>query len=376
MPGFNALLQLDVAGLETFADEWASVHRKLKDARTGFHTDVVKPLHEDHWRGKGGSAAQDYCDRVQMDIDALDKEVTALRKFLDTEADGAAGRGGVKGLAGLKRRADDLQREALQEGMTITDSGTVEWSVLYDPDDPGAEKMLDERSKTADSLQTRVRKLLDDAAEDDDWLAKGLKVIFGTVGNFESENRKFGVVEPTAKDRQVRNQLNNVAAYFATVKGWPTAAGLVQHYLDGSGKPVEVEPQQMMDQIPAFRKDVDGTLKNDVGNRGDGPFTTGWSSTAPDPGDGDSSTEWYYALNHFQYRLVGEKAGGEITYHVEVKKRYDWGIPSEHRATVSGGGPGPLGMNLEQADIAHLHSSGMARDFDVSGTSDEMTVSS
>lgn len=55
-------------------------------------------------------------------------------------------------------------------------------------------------------------------------------------------------------------------------------------------------------------------------------------------------------------------------YHVEVKKRYDWGIPSEHRATVSGGGPGPLGMNLEQADIAHLHSSGMARDFDVSGT--------
>ncbi|MDT0458269.1 hypothetical protein RM550_21435 [Streptomyces sp. DSM 41527] len=225
-------------------------------------------------------------------------------------------------------------------------------------------------------LQTRVRKLLDDAAEDDDWLAKGLKVVFGTVGNFESENRNFGVVEPTAKDRQVRNQLNNVAAYFATVKGWPTAAGLVQHYLDGSGKPVEVEPQQMMDQIPAFRKDVDGTLKNDVGKRGDGPFTTGWSSTAPDPGDGDSSTEWYYALNHFQYRLVGEKEGDEITYHVEVKKRYDWGIPSEHRATVSGGGPGPLGMNLEQADIAHLHSSGMARDFDVSGTSDEMTVHS
>lgn len=57
MPGFNALLQLDVAGLETFADEWARVHRKLKDTRTGFHADVVKPLHEDHWQGKGGRAA-------------------------------------------------------------------------------------------------------------------------------------------------------------------------------------------------------------------------------------------------------------------------------------------------------------------------------
>ncbi|MGW0316443.1 hypothetical protein [Streptomyces flavidovirens] len=176
--------------------------------------------------------------------------------------------------------------------MTISDSGTVEWSVMYDPNDPESEKMLDERRKTADSLEKRVRRLLDDAAEDDDWLAKILKVIFGTVGNFEPENRKFGIVEPTAKDRKVHNQLNNVAAYFATMKGWPTAAGLVQHYL-GSGKPVEVEPQQMMNEIPVFRRDVDGTLEDDVRKRRDGPFTTEWSSTAPDPGDGDRSMEWY-----------------------------------------------------------------------------------
>ncbi|MER6009411.1 hypothetical protein [Streptomyces bluensis] len=376
MPGFTALLRLDVAGLETFADEWVTVHRKLKEARTGFHDDVVKPLHDDHWRGESGRAAQEYCDGVQMDIDALDKEVRALRRFLDTEADGAMGRGGVKGLAGLKLRAEDLQQEAFNEGMHITDSGSVEWSAMYDRNDPDSGEMLDERRRTADSLETRVRKLLDDAAEDDDWLAKSLKVIFGTVGNFESENRKFNIVEPTAKDRQVHNQLNNVAAYFATVKGWPTAAGLIKHYLDGSGRPVEVEPQQMMDQIPAFREDVDGTLDDDVRKRGDGPFTTEWSSTAPDPADGDRSMEWYYALNHFQYRLVGEKEGGEITYRVEVRKRYDWGVPSEHRATVSGGGPGPMGMDLEQADIAHLHSSGMAQDFDVSGSSDEMTVCS
>ncbi|EST36173.1 hypothetical protein N566_16595 [Streptomycetaceae bacterium MP113-05] len=376
MPDFTALLQLDVAGLESFADEWATVHRKLKEARTGFHDDVVVPLHEDHWRGEGGAAAQDYCDRVQMDIDALGEEVRALRRFLDREADGATGRGGVKGLEGLKLRAEGLQQEALNEGMTITDSGKVEWSVMYDPDDPDSAKMLDERRETANSLEKQVRKLLDAAAEDDAWLAESLKVIFGTVANFETENRKFGIVEPTAQDRKVHNQLNNVAAYFASMKGWPTAAGLVRHYLDGSGKPVEVEPQQMMDEIPAFRKDVDGTLENDVRTRGDGPFTTEWSSTAPDPADGDRSMEWYYALNHFQYRLVGEKEGDEITYHVEVQKRYDWGTPSEHRATVSGGGPGPFGMDLEQADIAHLHSSGMARDFDVAGSSEEMTARS
>ncbi|QOV35169.1 hypothetical protein IM697_34625 [Streptomyces ferrugineus] len=186
MPGFYALLQLDVAGLEAFADEWVTVDRKLKEARTTFHDDVVKPLHEDHWRGEGGRAAQDYCDRIQMDIDALDKEVRAVRKFLDAEADGATGRGGVKGLAGLQLRAENLQREAMTEGMNITDSGTVEWEVMYDPNDPEAPKMLDERRKTADSLETLVRRLLDDAAEDDDWLANELVrdsgwVVFGLV---------------------------------------------------------------------------------------------------------------------------------------------------------------------------------------------------
>ncbi|MBT1093360.1 hypothetical protein [Streptomyces sp. Tu102] len=88
---------------------------------------MVKPLHEDHWRGEGGRAAQDYCDRVQMDIDALDKEVRALRNFLDTEADGATGRGGVKGLAGLKLRAENLQREALTEAMNTLPRTTSGW---------------------------------------------------------------------------------------------------------------------------------------------------------------------------------------------------------------------------------------------------------
>lgn len=30
----------------------------------------------------------------------------------------------------------------------------------------------------------------------------------------------------------------------------------------------------MMDEMPAFGKDVDSTLENDVRKRGDGPFTT------------------------------------------------------------------------------------------------------
>lgn len=309
---------------------------------------------------------------MELDVSALE-QVQGPRDFLDKEADGAVGTGGTKGLEELQRKAGEIQQEALGKGMWVTADGRIDWELVTDPNDPDSDGIVEDHRRTADGLQARLSRILDQATANDEWLAQSLRVVFGTVHNFESENRRYDVLEPTARDRKVHNQLNNVAAYFATIKGWPTAAGLVKHYLDGSGKTVEVEPQDMMEQIPAFQEDVDTTIREDVQGRPDGPFTTDWKSTAPDPADGDSSMEWYYALNHFQYRVVGEVHDGEATYRVEVRKRYDWGIPSEHRATVSGGA-GPAEIEMEQADIAHLHSVGMARDFDVVGTSDEMTV--
>ncbi|MGW3120288.1 hypothetical protein ACWDBW_24615 [Streptomyces sp. NPDC001107] len=150
----------------------------------------------------------------------------------------------------------------------------------------------------------------------------------------------------------------------------PNAASLIQHCLDASGTDVEVDPQTLMDQVPAFQKDVDQTLHTDVHGRPNGPFTSERQSTAPNPKDGHSNMGWYYALNHFRYRLTGYVHNGEVTYRVEVQRRYDWGIPSEHRSDVGGGGGG---VNLEQADIAHLNTVGLAQDFNVYGTSDEIT---
>lgn len=308
-----------------------------------------------------------------MDIDALDQEIKSLRDFLDREADGARGEGGIRGIEGLQHQATDLQQQAMENGMTVRDDGTVDWSVAVSPDGDNS-NLIKQKEETANSIQRDIKKVLNKATEIDEWLSVSLKVVFGTKENFEAENRRFDIVQPTDHDRKVRNQLNNVAAYFATVKGWPTAAGLVKHYLDGTGKPVEVEPQQMMQDIPAFREDVEKSVK-EVANMKDGTFTTQWKSTKPNIHDGDSSLEWYYALNHFQYRLVGEKQGNDITYHVEVQKRYDWGIPSEHRRTVSKDIPFMPDVKLEQADLAHLHSSGLARDFDVHGSSDVMRVS-
>jgi hypothetical protein len=371
MVTFHQLVQLDVEGLERFADRWAAIHRVLHRVQEGYHDAVAQPLVDGHWQGESGEAATAFCSRVHMDLEALGGEVKGLRDFLDKEADGAVGRGGTKGLEQHQRAVLDYQQQAAEHGMHVTADGDVEWAELLPRHIPAEEQeRLDRKQELADDLSKKIKHELAEATKIDEWLATSLKVVFGTRENFETENRRFDSVPATAHDRQVYNQLNNVAAYMAVVKGWPTAAGLVQHYLDGTGKPVEVEPATMLEEIPQFRKDADATLANDVRKRPDGPFTTEWRTTAPNTADGDSSLEWYYALNHFQYRMVGEKHDGRITYHVEVRKRYDWGIPSEHRRTLDGGV-----VELEQADIAHLHSAGMAQDFDVSGSSDTMTAS-
>ncbi|WP_329456280.1 hypothetical protein [Streptomyces sp. NBC_01497] len=370
MVTFSQLLSLDVNGLDTFVRDWGDVHKRIKDNRKDFHDEVVTPLHKDRWRGEAGRAAQAYCDRIQLDFDALDTEVQGLRSFFRDEVNGTGGGSGFAGLRDLQGQAEALRLEAAEDGMLITDDASVSWSDMYDPNNPEGLARHKERRGKAESLEQRARAVLEKADAEDGWISQNIKVVFGTPHNFESENRDFDILNPDGSDRTTRNKLNNVGA-LANARGWVNTAGLIKHYLDATGAPVEVDPQELLDDIPQFRRDANTTLAQDVAHRPDGSFTTAWQSTAPRPGDGGESQDWYYALNHFQYRMVGEKQGNTVTYHMEVKKRYDWGVPSEHRTTQSKG-YGPLKITLEQADIAHLNTTGVARDFDVTGTSGQM----
>lgn len=371
MVTFTQLLDLDVRGLDAFVASWGDVHARLKDARGHFHDEVVTPLHQDHWRGKAGQAAQSFCDRIQLDLDALDTEVQALRTFFTDEVDGVKSAGGFTGLRKLQVQAQGLRDEVADNEMTIHDDGSVTFVDMYDPKIPESAAGHAQRQSTADSLEKRARAVLAKATHEDKWIAQNIKVIFGTPHNFESENRQFDILDPDGTDRRTWNKLNNVGA-LAAQRGWVNTAWLIKHYLGASGDPVEIDPQVLLDGIPQFQRDADTTLAQDVAKRPDGPFETPWRTTAPNLADG-GNPDWYYSLNHFQYRMVGEKQGDQVVYRVQIKKRYDWGVPSEHRATQSQGW-GPLGITLEQADLAHLNTTGKARDFDVSGTSDPIAA--
>ncbi|MCI2424162.1 hypothetical protein MOQ72_42890 [Saccharopolyspora sp. K220] len=253
----------------------------------------------------------------------------------------------------LKQQAQLLIGQAAAKSMKISDDGEV----------TGGD------ASAAEAIAKQVKELVTKATEADEFIAKALRVVFGTKHNFDAESRVFGAERDEASwsDSLTETKLEGVMAAMRHHYNYEDAANLLEHWLDGSGKPYEVDTQKMLKDMPQFQKDVNADL-TEVKKGQDGKFETEWSDSRPDLDDGPSNLNWYYALNNFEYRLVGEKQGDEVTYQVEVRKQYDWGTPSEHRADLE---KGPV--HLEQADIAHLNSVGFARDFQVHGKTGQLT---
>ncbi|MFJ5772708.1 DNRLRE domain-containing protein [Streptomyces sp. NPDC093094] len=148
---------------------------------------------------------------------------------------------------------------------------------------------------------------------------------------------------------------------------YDVASDLLEHWLGASGDAYEISPKQMMDDLPGFQRLVDGHIA-DARKSGSGESATEWSvgtSVADfmEQGDkGPAVQKWWYALNGFQYRV--KTANDNKTITVEVFKRYNWGNPA-------GGAPrGNVGKweEINQNDLARLHTDGYAQDYNVWGS--------
>jgi hypothetical protein len=266
-------------------------------------------------------------------------------------------------------RARELSGQAVGQGFQVADDGTVTWAVIRAPGplSPAEQQQYQQRQAAAQSIEGELKKVLKAASDADDWMASSLKVIFGTDDTFRTEDRNRHPGGRNFETSWIELQLTGVVAALR-LHGWNDAADLLKHYLDNTGEPVTVDVDRMLNDVPQFRKDVDTTLAG-VRNQPDGNFQTNWMRSAPNLDDGGNNANWYYAVNHFQYRLVGHKNGDQIDYHVEVQKRYDWGVPSEHRRDLD-----RTPVHLEQADLARLDMVGEATEFDVKGQSGTKTT--
>jgi hypothetical protein len=359
------LLNLNIGELEAAADAWLGVASKLYSARDGFASAVVDPLRNGMWKGATAEAATKICDNIRWDIEAVAVECNGVRKFLDDVTSGTGD--GFGNLRTHQQKLAELQHEVIGKGFQFFEDGSVRWVQIGAPGPVTAEdqQRIDDKNAEAAALEKRAKEILKAATNIDDTLARGLKVIFGDKDTFRTEHRWRHTKGASWEDDLDEAKLRGVQAYL-DLKGMDDAGHLLDHFLDGSGDEVEIDANRLLKDVPKFQTDVNSTL-GDVRKLPDGPFQTGWKgSSSPN----DQNLNWYYALNNFQYRLVGEKHGNQITYHVDVQKQYDWGTPSEHRRDLS-----RRPIHFEQSEIARLNLVGKAKDFHVHGSTGTMTSS-
>ncbi|WP_405003705.1 hypothetical protein OHV13_04270 [Kitasatospora purpeofusca] len=198
-----------------------------------------------------------------------------------------------------------------------------------------------------------------------------MKVLIAETGDdySDTEDRVFGKHTPGPHDRKTRLLMDQVSVGLTVESAhrgessYDVAAALVQHWLKASGEPFGLNPSSMISEIPNFKNNVKTYLADAAG--GKGAFDSGWQKTRSVPSDGASSAGWFYALNNFQWRATGVSQGGAVAeYKLEVRKRYDWGTPSEGRDDLN-----KVWIHMTQPEIAHLNTVGLARDFDVVGSS-------
>ncbi|MQA88411.1 MAG: hypothetical protein GEV03_28295 [Streptosporangiales bacterium] len=315
-------------------------------------SDVLDVLKE--WSGPASREAMEK-------LKSLTEELTDARKAMLGVSDALEQAGRDIGMA--KAELNGALQYASGKGLTVEDDGSVSWFDWNPLEWAKDETAADHASEL---IEAAVRR----ATEADEKAAAYLKWAHREAVNDPkiplADYRPYGTQDPTDRDHDVRDQAEWLPLG-AKIKGWENAEALLRHWLAGSGETYQVDVKEMLNELPSFRKQVEAIV---AANKGQGEFNSGWQQTRAHE---DESLDYYYALNGFQYRVTGESVvvnGQEqTTYNVEVAKTYNFAAnPGEQqRNDFEYEKFGIKFLDIPQKDLAHLHTTGLARDFDVEG---------
>jgi hypothetical protein len=221
---------------------------------------------------------------------------------------------------------------------------------------------------------------------------------------------EFGSMEATPADYAFEQLLLLGAAGWEVTLGRPDAARHMRHYLEGSGEPLQVDVERMLEDMPEFKTqdeiDLDQFIR-DVQDRIAGEYrgqplrleiTSPWIES-PYP----RSENWYYATGRFSYAYGAEvtvspphTAEGsptvEIAYRTYVADFYNWDqgktvtiprptvpavgtislpIPQEYQPHIR-----EVGDSWVVADAAQarLHLGGLAKEYEIRGQTETSTL--
>jgi len=185
----------------------------------------------------------------------------------------------------------------------------------------------------------------------------------------------------TGNDRVVKDLAYAAADFADHVKGWGNAADNLRHYLGNSGDTQVIDPDRIAGDVSQFQRHLETQVQNAVEATAeqavvDGdfgcpiPFITGWSGFYIDSG---MSQDWFYALGGLSTAATGlvtvtqgNPPRVEVRFQSHLFDRYNW---DEGKSTQIG----PFTITDEQ--LAELHRAGVAREYDVVGSTETHSYS-
>lgn len=184
--------------------------------------------------------------------------------------------------------------------------------------------------------------------------------------------------------------LNGVAMFGETI-GHTDAAFNMRHYLDNSGKPINIDPEIMIRDMPSFKTSIDNKFGDQVISAISKEVAV---DLIPDSGielhnieglkEGDrlrwygfdprlgSDPKWWWATNDFVYTFDGmvytNNKNGEtevtVDYQLYIFDRYNWDGKQQKSVPIPG-----TELRLYDKDIGDLHSAGVAQEYNIYGVS-------
>lgn len=186
----------------------------------------------------------------------------------------------------------------------------------------------------------------------------------------------YAAEKPTLKDRLTKETFEGVADG-ADALGLHHAAANMRHYLENTGGAQTVSPDEMLRDVPSFRRAEVRTYKSDVTDRVNAEIaknyhgqpmhfqiTSEWHGAYAQKGE---SQDWFYAVGGFSYSHTADvtvtpgadgKPQVSISSQVHVFDRYNWD-PGKG-VTI-----GPI--SVPDASPGRLHQVGLAQEYDVKG---------
>ena len=198
-----------------------------------------------------------------------------------------------------------------------------------------------------------------------------------TAGEFGSD--------PNTLDQHALEPLYDVGAASALTL-MPDGAERLAHYLDGTGTPMDVDPDEVIAAVPELGTKVDEQLDAElrrvtdqaVANGDYGrpiPFSSEWSEKFNiTPGH---DLNWHVAMGNVRHAVTGIATvhppvdpGGaprvEVTYQTHFNDPYNWNANDPNKAVHLGGVPVP---GTYDTDLAQFHRAGTAQEYDSVGSS-------